>query len=680
MKSTDSVTSKAVAGYAITGATFNGAPVPASELTNNADGTTTYTVTHGWGSNSGSTKADKLVWTYGPAKVAATIGAQSKFYGMADPTTPYAVTGLSSWLKAPKAGWQADDFTRTYAKTNTAKDPRKDPVGDYAVTLSDQGIKDLQAANPDYTITDAAGKSTVNKIVAGKLTIKPAPIKSTTKNATRVYNGKSIADDNTNSDGSAYVPTFFFKPADSTKSTAVPADLKLTDPQDYSYFLADGTTPIVASDAKKVVTYVWKLSAAGKKALYQRLGNADGENLDLDFLLSDDSLDSGEYTITADPLDVSVNDGSRVYNGNDIGTDASSTDKKDFTKITFKNKKGDSTQIPDSISLDPKTDFTYKNAKGEIIPYSSVKDAGTYTWTVNDAGKAAIAAHFGEVKDANGKVTQQANFSIDDSQLTGSCTITPVAIIIGAPTLEKTYDGNAYTGTDNVAKITGQPANGTALKYSMTDISNDKDVGTYTITIMATGSDNPDYTITVTAGSLKIDPRTSTTTPPSTPTNPGNPNKPSGNQPETPNVQQHTSVTPNHSGQTPAQTAVPTIPAKTDPHSQTATPSVPAEVTPVQTSALTKVTPVPAATSIVPRVTMTINARPIAMPFITRTVRELAAPIVATQKTTRRAPSKENALPNTGEQNSNVALIIGITLFTNCLIFAAVRKLRRERS
>ncbi|WP_318238955.1 MBG domain-containing protein [Furfurilactobacillus rossiae] len=691
LKSTDSLTSKAVAGYAITSVTFNGTPVPSSELTNNADGTTTYSATHGWGSNSGVTTADKLVWNYAPAKVAATIGTQSKFYGMADPTTPYTVTGLSSWLKAPKTGWQADDFTRSYAKTNTAKDPLKDPVGDYTVTLSDQGIKDLQAANPDYTITDAAGKSTVDKIVAGKLTIKPAPIKSTTKNATRVYNGKSVADDNTNSDGTAYVPTYFFNPTDSTKSTTVPADLKLTDPQDYSYFLADGTTPIAASDAKNVGTYVWKLSATGKKALYQRLGNADGENLDLDFLLSDDSLDSGEYTITADPLDVSVNDGSRAYNGNDIGTDDSSADKKDFTKITFKNKKGDLTQIPDSISLDPKTDFTYKNAKGEVIPYSSVKDAGTYTWTVNDAGKAAIAAHFGEVKDANGKVTQQADFSIDDSQLTGSYTITPVAITIGAPTLEKTYDGNAYTGTDDVAKITGQPANGTALKYTMTDISNDKNVGTYTISIMATGSDNPDYTITVTAGSLKIDPRTSTTTPPSTPTNPGNPNKPSGNQPQTPNAPQRPSATPNHSEQTPTQTAVPTIPAKTESRSQTPTPSfstetkfthtsVTTEVTPAQTSALTKVAPGQAATLSVPRVTMTINTRRTTVPFIAQTVRELAAPIVAAHKTIRRAPSKENALPNTGEQNSNVTLIIGISLFTNCLIFAAVRKLRRERN
>ncbi|MYV16043.1 MBG domain-containing protein [Furfurilactobacillus milii] len=542
LKSTDDVTSKPVAGYVVTGATFNGTAVPASELKMNADGTATYTATHGWGDNSGATVADNLVWTYGPAKVAATIGTQSKFYGMTDPTTPYTVTGLSSWLKAPAAGWQSADFTRTYAKTNTANDPTQDPVGDYTVTLSDQGIKDLQAANPDYTITDATGKSTVDKIVAGKLTINPAPIKSTTQDTTRVYSSKSIAADSTNSDGSAYVPTEVFT-SSNPKSTVIPKDLQLTDSQDYDYFLADGTTPIAASAAKNVGTYVWKLNAAGKKVLYQRLGNVDGDDKNLNFLLSDDSLESGKYTITADPLDVAVNNGIRDYNGNDIGTDDSSTDKKDFTNITFKNQKSDTTKVPDSISLDPKTDFTYKDAKGDVVPYTSVKDAGTYTWTVNDTGKAKIDAQLGEVKDASGKVTQAANFSIDDTQLTGTYTINKVAVTIAAPTLKKTYDGNAYTGTDDAATVTGKPANGAALTYSLTDISSDKDVGSYPMTITAKDTDNPNYTITVTAGLLEIDPQALTTAKPNTPTNPANPSVPNDNKPKTDTPQAKKSLT-----------------------------------------------------------------------------------------------------------------------------------------
>ncbi|WP_179136584.1 MBG domain-containing protein, partial [Lentilactobacillus parabuchneri] len=60
------------------------------------------------------------------------------------------------------------------------------------------------------------------------------------------------------------------------------------------------------------------------------------------------------------------------------------------------------------------------------------------------------------------------------------------------------------------AKVDGKPDKGDDLKYTMTDISGDINVGNYDITVTANATDNPNYTITTVPGKLVINPKADT--------------------------------------------------------------------------------------------------------------------------------------------------------------------------
>ncbi len=198
--------------------------------------------------------------------------------------------------------------------------------------------------------------------------------------------------------------------------------------------------------------------------------------------------------ITAAPLTVTTNDGTRVYDGQDFTANHNDGTSAYQPTMTFAlSGDGNKAPVPAAVQLDY-TDLAFAK---------DVKDAGTYSWTVKSSGLTKIYKALGSKTG----VADDANYAITADQLTGKYSITPAAITIAAPTLTKVYDGAVEPETANVATITGNLTNGKALMYSLTNLSGDTNVGTYPITVTVNGSDNPDYMISVKAGSLAINPK-----------------------------------------------------------------------------------------------------------------------------------------------------------------------------
>lgn len=121
------------------------------------------------------------------------------------------------------------------------------------------------------------------------------------------------------------------------------------------------------------------------------------------------------------------------------------------------------------------------------------QNVGTYAVTLSDAGLAKLKA---------------ANIDYDftgSAVSAGSLVINKTPVTIVAPTLTKTYDGQGYTNQVTVQSVTGMPTNGDQLNYTLTDLSNDVNAGTYVIDVTALVAANPNYDIHVRSGKLTID-------------------------------------------------------------------------------------------------------------------------------------------------------------------------------
>ncbi|WDF83151.1 MBG domain-containing protein [Lacticaseibacillus pabuli] len=126
----------------------------------------------------------------------------------------------------------------------------------------------------------------------------------------------------------------------------------------------------------------------------------------------------------------------------------------------------------------------------DITVTNDAMDAGSYTYGLSTSGLTKVNASLG------------ANESVGSA--TGTITINPAAITITAPTLTKSYDGIGYT-TPLVGTITGKPVGGVAPVYTMTDVSKDKNVDSYTIVVTPTAGSNKNYTITTVDGSMTVE-------------------------------------------------------------------------------------------------------------------------------------------------------------------------------
>ena len=88
---------------------------------------------------------------------------------------------------------------------------------------------------------------------------------------------------------------------------------------------------------------------------------------------------------------------------------------------------------------------------------------------------------------------------------TGLFKITPVAITIKADGKTKEYDNNTTTDPELTATVSGKPANGADLVYTLSREAG-QNVGGYVITVTPTEGSNPNYTVTVDTGLFKITP------------------------------------------------------------------------------------------------------------------------------------------------------------------------------
>ncbi|WDF83150.1 leucine-rich repeat protein [Lacticaseibacillus pabuli] len=128
-------------------------------------------------------------------------------------------------------------------------------------------------------------------------------------------------------------------------------------------------------------------------------------------------------------------------------------------------------------------------SQDDIVVKNGSTDAGSYVYSLSTIGLAKLNAALG------------ANEAIGSAA--GTITINPKAITITAPDETMAYSGKVYPGSLE-ATITGQPKNGVAPVYTMTDVSGKIDKGTYPITITLDPSANKNYTITPVNGQLVI--------------------------------------------------------------------------------------------------------------------------------------------------------------------------------
>ncbi|MFC6253309.1 MBG domain-containing protein [Secundilactobacillus hailunensis] len=405
---------------------------------------------------------------------------------------PTAVTDYPS-LTVP-TDLTAADFDTTAAKSQD--------VGTYAVSLTASGLKKIQDANGNYDISNAS-------VVAGQLTIKQAPVTiSAPQGLTKVYDGSgytisdnaatvvgqpakgtavkyhlssladavnvgsytlSVIDDGNPNYKVTVVPsTFTVTKSDQATvqlgtATKVYDNDATTTPKVYDVTLPTGVSAPkqwtaddfeLSSNSQDVGTYTVELSQQG----LQDLNNANAN-----YSFTANNVKAGSFNITPASITVTAPSVSKVYDGTA------------YNKVYQPNVTG--------------TPAKAAAPEFNLTDISQDVNAGTYTV------KAIL-------KDAN------SNYTI--KYVDGTLTINQAPVTITAPNLTKTYDGKAYTGSDNVAAVTGLPNTGKAdaLHYSLTDISQDINVknGGYPITV--TLGANPNYTVKTTAGSLTITPAT----------------------------------------------------------------------------------------------------------------------------------------------------------------------------
>ena len=486
----------AITGYQVTGATDQNGVTLA--ITKNADGSASYTADKiDFGSTTGAFKRDQITWQYTQAEITGTIGNQTIVYGADDPTTAYSVTGLPSWLTQPK--WAAADFERD---NDTSTE-----VGSHNIKLSAQGIKDLAAVNQNYTIT----ADTLSKITDGTLTITAVDVQATTNHGSRKFNTKTYTDDHTDqASGQAYLPALTLtvvgaKPATNTNLLRDLDFLADTNPLDNVKLSAadvfwfddkdKSQKPIDMSTVSHAGKYDWKLNEAGKKDVLAQLGK--------DYTMTDAQLSAieGSYSIDQGDATATATSASRDYDGQAFTQNHNDSAGTAFAPtFNFDADSGlDAWTIPDG-------DYTFTDANGKTVAAADLKNAGTYTCTLNDAGKSAFYDYLGS-RDGSEADTNYALATA--SKLSGTYTINKVPLTITGPMLNKAYDGKVYDGKDDVGTVTSKPTAGADPEYQLTDLSNDKDVGSYPIDVtLKTGTDadvaNGNYTFTLTSGALTI--------------------------------------------------------------------------------------------------------------------------------------------------------------------------------
>jgi hypothetical protein len=336
-------------------------------------------------------------------------------------------------------------------------------VGTYHIALTADGLAKLNAANPNFTLTQTG---------TGTYTITQADASGVLSGSnSKTYNGNAVSLTELNSNGSIKV------------ALTIPG---LTGT--HSYTLKTGDY-YISGNATDAGTYTVSLTSAGVTAVKDYIKSLAGTGQDgqSNVQFADDAITgSATFTINASANVVKVGGSqTETYTGQKVDLNYQANGTNSVT-ITIANAAGNTTgktADASTVTLDS-GDFT---VEGDPI------NVGTYHVVLTDAGVA-------KVQNAVGK-----NYQISqDSSAYGSLVITKAT---GTATLngagEKTYDGTAISSYTTPVKVTITAPN-TATTVDLTagtDYVWKKDGQTYTTAPVDAG----DYTIELTAaGKAKI--------------------------------------------------------------------------------------------------------------------------------------------------------------------------------
>ncbi|EHL98993.1 LPXTG-motif protein cell wall anchor domain protein [Lentilactobacillus parafarraginis F0439] len=429
----------------------------------------------------------------------AVQGATKVYDGDAstDPVT-YNVK-LADGINAPTAGWVANDFDTSGIKSQD--------VGSYTITLSQQGLADLQKANASKNITMAA-------VTTGQFTITKAPITITAPSVTKVYDGKAYQ--------GALTPAITGKPANGTdiqytttdisKDTDVgnyPINITATDadnpnyqitvkagaltitPKDQTDAIVQNATKTYDGDASTDPTTYNVVLANGVKAPTWAADDFDTSGIT--------SQNAGTYNVTLSAAGLKklqdTNPNYKITNANVIGGTFTITPAQVTVNAPYLTKIYDGK----AYSGDVKATVAGQPAKGDAVKY-----------TLGDLSKDIDAGTYDVGVTANAKDNPNYVVTVNPGKLfiTPKGTYTPV-IVQGT---QKVYDNDATT--DPATYGVELPDGITAPKWSADDFNTtgitSQNAGSYSVTLSDKGiadlqAANPNYHLaSISAGIFTI--------------------------------------------------------------------------------------------------------------------------------------------------------------------------------
>lgn len=481
------------------------------------------TVTLGDNPNYKVTKRDSSL-TITPASVQAVVNSDlTKVYdGTASFTTLPTVT-ISGYSNVDTSMLTAADFDWGHVRAN---------AGTYPITLSSTGIQTINAANPDVTLTPG-------QVAAGSVTITKCPVIVTVADQTMVYGDSeptlTMTDDHP-STGVAVNATVV-TPTDETVGThALNVTLGANDNYDINVVAGKLTvTPALTAAVVGSITKTYDTKVAFKTIPEVTLTTTSGQAILTVPTLTAQDFDWHEVKNGVGTYTVTLNDaGIRVINQANPNTQLTSDAVTDGTAVVTPQPLTVPTTntpaapvneaaptknqaLPTSIvlqgatkvydgtdSTDPTTvkvlgptdysNFTVPTMTADDFDMSGIdqQNVGRYELKLSAVGLAKLQA-------ANPNYA----FDLTDVQ-SGLLVITPAAITVTAPTVEKTYDGTTYSEPLQPT-VTGVPDDGVQPVFSVTDVANVTHAGTTTLTTTAvSGTEN--YAVTPVAGKLTIHP------------------------------------------------------------------------------------------------------------------------------------------------------------------------------
>ncbi|BAP86200.1 LPXTG-motif protein cell wall anchor domain protein [Paucilactobacillus hokkaidonensis JCM 18461] len=371
--------------------------------------------------------------------------------------------------------------------TITGTDVNEINAGSYAITLTAQGIIDLEAANPTWSFTSVDPTAITNTYT---ITKKPATVTVTSINHT--YDGKVVNPVATSTGviNGETIGIVSFNPygPDVGSETVTPLDDGSSVNDNYEITWNSGTITIIAAE----------ITPGTPNTPTDPVNPKDP---------SDNTPTPGT---TQDLTGVTIIGAAKVYDG------SATTDPTTYT-------------VQGPSSYDDFVIPTLTDADFDLSGITS-QNVGSYQVKLSAVGLKAL-------QDAN------PNYDFDASDIQNALfVITPAAVKITANNNGKVYGTTDPTLT---AQVSGVPTNGDAISasdYTVTRAAGEN-IGNYDETVVYTGG-NANYKVSVEPGQFTITAAQITPpTDPNTPTDPVNPTDPGNNTPDPSDPQAMTGIT-----------------------------------------------------------------------------------------------------------------------------------------